>query len=94
VESGRAAPYSGFARAGFRAPLAEPGVRLSLRTGLSIDVDAKSGVFCQASWNNAYDLVVEGESYRPRLKPAVTGKEQPPSVPITKPDRPVRRRKR
>jgi DNA replication protein DnaC len=44
--------------------------------------------------NNAYDLVVEGESYRPRLKPAVTGKEQPPSVPITKPDRPVRRRKR
>lgn len=44
--------------------------------------------------NNAYDLVVEGESYRPRLKPAVTGKEPPPSVPITKPDRPVRRRKR
>jgi len=44
--------------------------------------------------NNAYDLVVEGESYRPRLKPAITGKEQPPSVPVTKPDRPVRRRKR
>lgn len=44
--------------------------------------------------NNAYDLVVEGESYRPRLKPAVTGKETPPSVPITKPERPVRRRKR
>lgn len=44
--------------------------------------------------NNAYDLVVEGESYRPRLKPALTGTEQPPSVPITKPDRPVRRRKR
>jgi DNA replication protein DnaC len=44
--------------------------------------------------NNAYDLVVEGESYRPRLKPAVTGKEQPPSIPVTKPDRPVRRRKR
>jgi DNA replication protein DnaC len=44
--------------------------------------------------NNAYDLVVEGESYRPRLKPAITGKEQPPSIPVTKPDRPVRRRKR
>jgi DNA replication protein DnaC len=45
--------------------------------------------------NNAYDLVVEGESYRPRLKPAITGAEQPPTVPITKPDRPVpRRRKR
>ena len=44
--------------------------------------------------NNAYDLVVEGESYRPRLKPSVTGKEQPPEVPITKPDRPTRRRKR
>jgi DNA replication protein DnaC len=44
--------------------------------------------------NNAYDLVVEGESYRPRLKPVVTGTEQPPEVPITKPDRPIRRRKR
>ena len=44
--------------------------------------------------NNAYDLVVEGESYRPRLKPSVTGNEQPPEVPITKPDRPMRRRKR
>jgi hypothetical protein len=30
---------------GFRAPLSEPGVHLSLCTGLSIDVDAKSGVF-------------------------------------------------
>jgi DNA replication protein DnaC len=44
--------------------------------------------------NNAYDLVVEGESYRPRLKPAVTGSEPPPAIPVTKPDRPVRRRKR
>jgi hypothetical protein len=44
--------------------------------------------------NNAYDLMVEGESYRPRLKPTVTGDEQPPTVPITKPDRPVRRRRR
>jgi hypothetical protein len=32
----------------FRPPLAEPGVRLSLRTGLSIDVVATAGVFCQA----------------------------------------------
>jgi DNA replication protein DnaC len=44
--------------------------------------------------NNAYDLVIEGESYRPRLKPTITGREQPPEVPITKPDRPIRRRKR
>ena len=44
--------------------------------------------------NNAYDLVVEGESYRPRLKPEITGNEQPPAMPITKPDRPIRRRKR
>jgi hypothetical protein len=33
---------------GFRAPLSEPGVHLSLCTGLSIDVDAKSGVFIHA----------------------------------------------
>ncbi len=45
-------------------------------------------------FNNAYDLVVEGESYRPRLKPTVTGNEQPPAAPITKPDRPIRRRRR
>lgn len=44
--------------------------------------------------NNAYDLVVEGQSYRPRLKPTVTGDEQPPAAPVTKPDRPTRRRKR
>lgn len=44
--------------------------------------------------NNAYDLVVEGESYRPRLKPTVTGKEKPPEVPVMKPDHPIRRRKR
>lgn len=44
--------------------------------------------------NNAYDLVVDGESYRPRLKPTVTGNEQPPAAPITKPDRPGRRQRR
>lgn len=38
-ESGHPTPASRFA-AGFRMPLAEPGVRLSLRTGLSIDVYA------------------------------------------------------
>lgn len=44
--------------------------------------------------NNAYDLVVEGESYRHRLKPKVTGTETPPDVPIEKPDRPIRRKRR
>lgn len=44
--------------------------------------------------NNAYDLVVEGQSYRARLKPTVTGDDPPPVVPVTKPNRPIRRRKR
>lgn len=44
--------------------------------------------------NNAYDLVVEGESYRTRLKPKITGDERPPATPIVKPDLPIRRRKR
>jgi hypothetical protein len=35
---------------GFRTPLSEPGVHLSLCTGLSIDVDAKSGVFIHPCW--------------------------------------------
>ena len=38
-ESGHPTPTSGF-RWGFRMPLAEPGVRLSIRTGLSVDVYA------------------------------------------------------
>ncbi len=44
--------------------------------------------------NNAYDLVVEGQSYRPRLKPTITDDEPLPAVPVIKPDRPIRRRKR
>jgi DNA replication protein DnaC len=44
--------------------------------------------------NNAFDLVVEGESYRARLKPNMDDVEPPPNVPVTKPDRPTRRRKR
>jgi DNA replication protein DnaC len=42
--------------------------------------------------NAAYDLVVEGESYRPRLKPRVP--DDPPPAPVTKPQHPIRRRKR
>jgi hypothetical protein len=38
-ESGHPTPASRTA-AGFRMPLTEPGVRLSLRTGLSLDVHA------------------------------------------------------
>ena len=44
--------------------------------------------------SNAYDLVVEGESYRSRLKPKITGDEKPPAVPIVKSELPIRRRKR
>lgn len=44
--------------------------------------------------NAAYDLVVEGESYRPRLKPSVRDDDPPPSAPVSKPEHPIRRCKR
>jgi DNA replication protein DnaC len=34
--------------------------------------------------NNAYDLVIEGESYRPRLKPTISNEQPPPAAPVTK----------
>lgn len=44
--------------------------------------------------NNAYDLVIDGESYRSRLKPTVDKDGPPPSAPVTKSKTPTRRRKR
>jgi DNA replication protein DnaC len=43
--------------------------------------------------NNAYDLVVDGESYRARLKPNVDNDGPPPPAPVTRPA-PARRRPR
>lgn len=44
--------------------------------------------------NNAYDFIIDGESYRPRLKPSVEKDGPPPSAPVTKPKPLLRRRKR
>jgi len=34
--------------------------------------------------NNAYDLVTEGESFRPRLKPNIEADGPPPQAPVVK----------
>lgn len=44
--------------------------------------------------NAAYDLIVEGESYRAKLKPRLRDDDPPPPAPVTKPEHPIRRRKR
>lgn len=44
--------------------------------------------------NAAYDFVIEGESYRPRLKPKLDDKDPPPATPATKPPRIPRPRRR
>lgn len=41
--------------------------------------------------NNAYDLIIDGESYRPRLKPKLEAMGPPPPVPVPKSPMPARR---
>ena len=42
--------------------------------------------------NNAFDLVVDGESYRARLKPNIEALGPPPSAPVKKPPANPRRK--
>jgi DNA replication protein DnaC len=42
--------------------------------------------------NSAFDLVMEGESYRPRLKPQLDPSNPPPETPAPKPQRHPRSR--
>lgn len=44
--------------------------------------------------NAAFDLIVEGESYRAKLKPKLQDNNPPPATPVSKPEHPIRRRKR
>jgi len=44
--------------------------------------------------NNAYDLIIDGESYRSRLKPDIDKDGPPPAAPVVKPQPLPRRKKR
>lgn len=44
--------------------------------------------------NSAYDFVVDGESYRPKLKPKIEDADPPPMTPAMKPPAIHRRAKR
>lgn len=44
--------------------------------------------------NSAYDLIVDGESYRPQQKPKVSADDPPPETPVTKPKLPIRKKRR
>ncbi len=44
--------------------------------------------------SNAYDLVVDGESYRARLKPSIEKDGPPPPAPVAKKPVPLRRKKK
>jgi DNA replication protein DnaC len=44
--------------------------------------------------NSAYDLIIEGESYRPQQKPKVSSDDPPPETPVTKPKMPIKKRRR
>ena len=44
--------------------------------------------------NNAYDMVIDGESYRARLKPDAEADGPPPSAPVVKQKTPIRKKRR
>jgi len=44
--------------------------------------------------NSAYDLIIEGESYRPQQKPKVSADDPPPEIPVTKPMLPIGKKRR
>jgi len=44
--------------------------------------------------NSAYDLIIDGESYRPQQKPKVSVDDPPPETPVTKPKLPIGKKRR
>ncbi len=83
------------ARERVRAALRSSGIPLRGRVAVNLDTmtyqERRDALV--AARNNAYDLIIDGESYRSRLKPNIDKDGPPPAAPVVK-HLPLPRRKK